>query len=225
MALALLTEVVLLSAVVTLPITLTFLDAVTSPQILSKLPPAVPATAFIPWVFAPSVVLSLAAVGALLSARSRHGAMDGASGGKRAAAPALPASATRQSPPWLALVSMIAGLYALVAVPLAIVLSQLALAAAGPPVCQPDIERCLPVASPLTLLLMDVSGGLLLLILPAVGVAIVSAHVALARPRQDTSLTRWQIRARWGLILGYGTLPVLVAVYVLAILTGGIGGE
>jgi hypothetical protein len=224
-ALALLTQVGLLSAAVTLPMTLTFIGAVTGPQPPGKPPLLVPDTAFIAWAFAPPVVLPLAALAALLLARSTHDATDGASGKTGAVAPTLPAQATRRSPPRLALVSLVAALYAPVAVPLALLLSQLALAAAGPPVCQPGIERCLPVESPLTLLLRDVSGGLFVLILPAVGVAIVSAHMALSRPRQDAAPTRWQSLAWWGLFLGYGTLPVLIAVVVVAGLTGGFGGE
>jgi hypothetical protein len=120
--------------------------------------------------------------------------------------------------------SLLAALYTPVAVPLAVLLSQLALAA-SPRVCDPAIEHCPPVESPLTPLLTALSIGLYLLILPAVGVAVVSAHVALSRLRQHKALTRWRTVAWSGLMLGYATLPVLMALVAWAVLTGAIGGE
>src|SRR5262249_57278626 len=96
-ALALLTQAGLLSAAMSLPMTLVLLDAVTRPQTGGKLLPARPDTTFILWAFAPPVVLSLAALSAHLPARSRHGAMPWASGRRVVAHPILPASAARPS--------------------------------------------------------------------------------------------------------------------------------
>jgi hypothetical protein len=115
----------------------------------------------------------------------------------------------------LALLSLVAALYAPVAVPLAFVLDQLAWAASGPPVCQPGTGPCRPpVESPVTGLLMVLSVGLLVLIIPAVGTAIVCGHVAVSRLHQHAAPTRWRSVAWWGLILGYGTFPVLLALLV-----------
>jgi hypothetical protein len=54
-----------------------------------------------------------------------------------------PTTEARQPQHRLALVSLVAALYTPVAVPLALLLYQLALAASGPPVCQPGSDHCL----------------------------------------------------------------------------------
>jgi hypothetical protein len=123
----------------------------------------------------------------------------------------------------LALVSLVAALYAPVAVPLALGLDQLALALDWPQGCPPGADHCPPAT--VTSQLLDLSYGLLILIIPAVGVAIVSGHVALSRLRYASAPKDRRIVALLGLILGYSTFPVLIALYVLAVLTGAIGIE
>ncbi len=112
----------------------------------------------------------------------------------------------RQPKNRLALVSLVAALYAPVAVPLAFLLDQLALAS-GPRVCKQGASGCPPATG--TSQLLDLSYGLLILIIPAVGVTLVSGHIALSRMRyQSAPQYRWNA-ALWGLILGYTTLLVV----------------
>src|SRR5260370_13723294 len=118
----------------------------------------------------------------------------------------------------LALVSLVAALYAPVAVPLSSWLYQLALAAAG---CNTGAgihvagilvsTACPPPAlTPLS----GLSYGLVVLIIPAVVVAIVSGHIALSRTRDQSGPKYRRNAALWGLILGYSTV-VVVAYYLL----------
>jgi hypothetical protein len=108
----------------------------------------------------------------------------------------------------LALVSLVAALYAPVAVPLAFWLDQLA-PASGPRGCNPGPSGC-PKPPPVTPLLFDLSFWLLVLIIPAVGVTLVSGVMALSRMRyQSAPQYRWNV-ALWSLILGYMTVPVVV---------------
>jgi hypothetical protein len=210
-ALALLTLLALIGVALTLPL------MVTSAVVEFPAPDIV-------FAFAPLISLLLAALGSLLLTRSRPGAQEGRSGGTDSAAPTPAALAAGEPPHRLALLSLLAALYTPVAVLLAVLLSQLALAA-SPRVCDPAIEHCPPVESPLTPLLTALSAGLLVLILPAVGVAVVSSHVALSRFRHHAAPTRWRTVAWWGLMLGYATFPVLMAFVAWAVLTGTVGGE
>jgi hypothetical protein len=183
------------------------------------------------------ILLPQVTLGMLLLARSRLGTPQGdrTSSATDAAAPSIPApsstsAAAHQPPPRLALISVVAGLYTPVAAPLAVVLTELARAASGPPVCQPGIEHCLPGVpgkSVLVNLLGVLVGGLVLIVIPAVGVAIVSGHVALSRLRRLAAPTRWRTLAWWGLLLGYSTFPVVFGLYGLVVVTSGIfsGGE
>jgi len=171
--------------------------------------------------FAPLVVLPLAALSSLLPARPQPGTRD-ASGGTQTGIPTSSAPVANRSPRRPALLSLAAGLYTPVAVPLALVLNQLALAVMGGPVC---FRNCPPVEPPASVLLMDLATGLFLLVVPVLGLALVSAHVALVRPNPQAPPTPWRTTAWWGLILGYATVPVLMALVAWAILSGAIGGE
>jgi hypothetical protein len=235
---ALVTQVGAVSAVVTLPTLFTVVEGVTSSPTLGKPHPAMPDGALIAVAFAPPIALPLVALGALFLARSRQGTPDGDGDGggsaTEAAAPLPPTPPTfptpsvpaaRQPGHRLALLSVVTGLYVPVAAPLAVVLYGLALAALGPPVCQPGSDRCLPGESPVADLLRVLALGLVLLIIPAVGVAIVSGHAALSRLPVHAAPTRWRILAWWGLVLGDSTFPVLTALYMLAVLTGAGSGE
>lgn len=123
----------------------------------------------------------------------------------------------------LALVSLVAALYAPVAVPLAFGLDQLALALDWPQGCPPGADHCPPAT--VTSQLLDLSYGLLILIIPAVGVAIVSGIIALSRMRYQSAPKYRRNIALWGLILGYSTLPVVVALWLWAAYSGALGGD
>jgi hypothetical protein len=207
-ALALLTLLGLVSASVTAPIIVALIDAVTRSPVPDLAPPPVPGTAFIAWAFAPSVVLPLTALGALPPARPRYSARAGGSSGVDAAAPTPLTPVVRQPMLWPALVSVVVALYTPVAVLLALLIYQLR-------------HAVVPLESPVIRLLGVLIFGLLVLIIPAVGVAIVSGHVALSRLRHQPAPKFWRTVAWWGLVLGYGTFPVLLALYVWAMLTSG----
>ena len=135
-------------------------------------------------------------------------------------------AAVRQPGDRLALVSFVAALYMPVALPLALALSQLALATwGGPPMCPVGVDNCVAPQPPVSRLLTILASGLWYLIIPAVLTAIVSGHVALSRMRHHTEPQPRRKVAVWGLILGYGVPLVTVAIYILALFTGHIDIE
>ena len=116
-----------------------------------------------------------------------------------------PAPEARQPKNRLALVSLVAALYAPVAAPVAYWLHQLRV----PPVCKQGVSGCPPVAVPVIRLRFNPSAGLLVLIIPAVLVALVSGHIALSRMRYQSAPKYRRNVALWGLTLGYITVVAL----------------
>jgi hypothetical protein len=136
------------------------------------------------------------------------------------------AAAVRQPGDRLALISLISALYMPIALPLAMALSQLALATwGGPPACPVGVDNCVPPQSPLSRLLALGASGLAVLIIPGVVTAIVSGHLALARMRHQAEPQPRRKLAVWGLILGYGVPLLTVAFYAVALFTGHIDIE
>ncbi len=129
----------------------------------------------------------------------------------------------RQPKNRLALVSLVAALYAPVAVSLAFGLDQLARALDWPQGCPPGADHCPPAT--VTSQLLDLSYGLLILIIPAVGVAIASGHIAWSRLRYQSAPKYRRNIALLGLILGYSTLPVVVVLWLWAAYSGALGGD
>ncbi len=135
-----------------------------------------------------------------------------------------PTATMRQPGKWLALLSVVTGLVAPVTVSLTIVLYQLTFAVWCP---QGGISGCPPLP-PVGQLLMGLVQALeerIVLTVPAAMVAIVSGHLALVRLRHHSTPMRWQLVARWGLILGYSA-PVFLGAYAgWLLLTSQFGGE
>ena len=120
----------------------------------------------------------------------------------------IPSTTARPPHNRLALVSLVAALYAPVVVRPAVLLFQLALA--------PMARGCLPSAEPFscpaptaTNQLLALYQGLVLLAIPAVGVALASGHIALSRMRHQSATKDRRTVALWGLILRYSTVLVV----------------
>jgi hypothetical protein len=126
----------------------------------------------------------------------------------------------------LALLSLVAGLFAPVALSLTVVLYHLAFVGYEPPPCGPHIGSCPDPKPPLVQLLRGVlaTGGPILLLLAAAVVAIVSGHLALLRLRRHQPAPKSGQRvAMWGLILGYSAPAFLMAFYLWGLSTFGLG--
>jgi hypothetical protein len=120
-----------------------------------------------------------------------------------------------------ALVSFAAALYAVAAIPLSNAAQYLALAAwPQPNGCPPGVDHCVPTQPPVSRLLMGVSSGAVLLLVPAILTATIGGHVALWRLRRQPPPLRGRAFARWGVTLGYA-VPLLIVMYVVWILLNG----